>query len=306
MKKLAKVLSLVLAFSFVLSACGTKEEKAGNQKKDQTQEQTQDPKQEDQTQKSTTEPTQATENNTSEDSSLNYIMDKKKLVLGLDASFPPMGYTDEDLNIVGFDIDLAKEVCKRIGVELVLQPIEWAAKEQELNTNNIDLIWNGLSYSEDRAQSMTLSQTYMNNNQVVVVLKDSPINTLADLSGKTVAIQNGSTASDAMDAHKEVTDTLKELVKVNDNVQAMMDLKISGSDAVVMDEVVALYYMEKEEGTYRVLDETLAQEEYVIGFRKGEDTFCKEIEKTLKEMKEDGTLANISNTWFGKDVNTIQ
>jgi polar amino acid transport system substrate-binding protein len=153
---------------------------------------------------------------------------------------------------------------------------------------------------------MNLSQTYMKNNQVVVVLADSSINTLADLAGKTVAIQNGSTASDAMDEHKEVTDTLKELVKVNDNVQAMMDLKINGSDAVVMDEVVALYYMEKEAGTYRVLDETLAAEEYVIGFRKGEAALCQEIEKYLKEMKEDGTLANISTTWFGKDVNTIE
>ncbi len=281
MKKIAKVLALVLAFSFIISACGTKE--AGSEKK-----------------------TTAADQGVQEDTSLSYIKEKKKLVLGLDASFPPMGYTDEDMNIVGFDIDLAKEVSKRMDVELVLQPIEWAAKEQELDTKNIDLIWNGLSYSKDRANAMTLSQTYMKNNQVVVVLADSSINTLADLAGKTVAIQNGSTASDAMDEHKEVTDTLKELVKVNDNVQAMMDLKINGSDAVVMDEVVALYYMEKEAATYRVLDETLAAEEYVIGFRKGEEALCQEIEKYLKEMKEDGTLADISNAWFGKDVNTIQ
>jgi polar amino acid transport system substrate-binding protein len=290
MKKLVKVLSLVLAFSFILSACGTKETGTKNV---------------------TTEPTSdvstpAADAATGEDTSLSTIKEKGKLVLGLDASFPPMGYMDEDMNIVGFDIDLAQEVCKRMGVELVLQPIEWAAKEQELDTKNIDVIWNGLSYSEDRANAMTLSQTYMKNNQVVVVLADSPINTLADLAGKTVAIQNGSTASDAMEEHKEVTDTLKELVKVNDNVQAMMDLKINGSDAVVMDEVVALYYMEKEAGTYRVLDETLAAEEYVIGFRKGDTALCQEIEKYLKEMKEDGTLATISTTWFGKDVNTIQ
>lgn len=288
MKKLAKVLSLVLAFSFVFSACGTKEDNAGGKTKD------------------VVGSAQGVEENTSEDTSLINIKNKGKLVLGLDASFPPMGYTDEDMNIVGFDIDLAKEVCERMGVELSLQPIQWTAKEQELNTKNIDLIWNGLSYSEERAQAMTLSQTYMLNNQVVVVLADSPINTLADLVGKTVVIQNGSTASDAMDSHKEVTDTLKELVKVDDNVQAMMDLKISGSDAVVMDEIVALYYMEKEEGTFRVLDETLAKEEYVIGFRKGEEAFCEEVERILKEMKEDGTLANISDTWFGKDVNTIQ
>lgn len=288
MKRIAKVLSLVLVASLVLVGCGSKEEQTVGTDA-----------------AATVAPT--TEGNVEgADQSLDYIKEKGKLVFGFDASFPPMGYTDEDLNYVGFDIDLAKEVCARMGVELKLQPISWSAKEQELNTKNIDCIWNGLSYSEERANTMTLSQAYMDNNQVVVVLKDSEIHTIADLAGKIVAIQNGSTASDAMDAHKEVTDTLKELVKVDDNVQAMMDLKIKGSDAVVMDEVVALYYMAKEPEVYRVLEEGLANEHYVIGFRKGDEALKNEIEKYLKEMKEDGTLAEICTTWFGKDVNTIQ
>lgn len=280
MKKIAKVLAFMLTCSLVFSACGEKETKVDT-------------------------PTAGSEN-TKSDNSLQYIKDRGKLVLGLDASFPPMGYTDDDLNIIGFDIDLAKEVCSRMGVKLELQSIEWSAKEQELTTKNIDCIWNGLSYSEERAEAMTLSQAYMNNNQVVVVLKDSPIQKLTDLKDKKVVIQNGSTASDAMDAHKEVTDTLKALVKVSDNVQAMMDLKINGSDAVVMDEVVALYYMEKEPDVYRLLEEGLAQEQYVIGFRKGEDALKNEVEKYLKEMKDDGTLGEICTRWFGKDVNTIQ
>lgn len=241
-----------------------------------------------------------------EDTSLADIKAKGKLILGLDDSFPPMGFQDDNQEIVGFDIDVAKEVCKRMGVELVLQPISWDAKEVELSTKNIDCIWNGMTKNAERDKSMTLSIPYMENTQVAVVLADSPINTLKDLAGKTVVIQNGSTASDAIDANEEFKNSLKELVKVDNNVQALLDLKTSGSDSVVMDEVVARYYTEKEAGTYKILDETLADEEYVIGFRKGDVSLCNEIEKYLKEMDEDGTLAAISETWLGKDITTIE
>ncbi|MGB8452572.1 MAG: amino acid ABC transporter substrate-binding protein [Anaerocolumna sp.] len=243
---------------------------------------------------------------TGKDTSLEDIKAKGKLVLGLDDAFPPMGFKDDNQETVGFDIDVAREVCKRMGVELVIQPISWEAKELELSTKNIDCIWNGLSYNEDRAKTMTLSIPYMKNTQVAVVLADSNLNTLADLAGKTVVIQNGSTASDAIDANEDFKKSLKELVKVDDNVQALLDLKVSGSDAVVMDEVVARYYTEKEAGTYKILDESLADEDYVIGFRKGDETLCAEVVKYLKEMKEDGTLAKISETWFGKDLTTVE
>lgn len=240
------------------------------------------------------------------DTSLEDIKAKGKLVLGLDDSFPPMGFQDENQQIVGFDIDVAREVCKRMGIELVLQPISWEAKEVELSTKNIDCIWNGMTYNEDRAKAMTLSEPYMENTQVAVVLADSDVNILEDLTGKAVVIQNGSSASDAMDANEDFKNSLKELVKVDNNVQALLDLKVSGSDAVVMDEVVARYYAEKEAGMYKVLDQSLADEEYVIGFRKGETSLCTEVEKYLTEMKEDGTLASISETWFGKDLTTIE
>lgn len=241
-----------------------------------------------------------------EDNSLNSILDKKKLVLGLDDSFPPMGFQDDNMEIIGFDIDVAKEVAKRMGVELVLQPISWDAKELELSTKNIDCIWNGMTYNEERAKAMTLSAPYMKNTQVAVVLETSSIKTLDDLAGKVVVIQNGSTASNAIDNNDDFKSSLKELIKVKDNVQALLDLKTSSSDSVVMDEVVARYYTEKEHGTYRILDEVLAEEEYVIGFRKGELALASEIEKHLKEMASDGTLAKISEEWFGSDITTIK
>lgn len=282
MKKFMKFALVTLAVSALIVGCGTKDvAKAPSVTED-------------------------TATDSTKDTSLTDIKEKGVLILGLDDAFPPMGFKNEDLEIVGFDIDVAKEVCKRMGVELKLQPISWDAKEQELATRNIDCIWNGMSYNKDRAKTMTLSVTYMKNTQVAVVLADSSINTLDDLAGKTVVIQNGSTAADAMDANPDFTNSLKKLVKVDDNIQALMDLKVAGSDAVVMDEVVARYYAHQEEGVYRVLDEVLADEEYVIGFRKGENALCEEIERHLSEMKADGTLVTIANTWFGKDITTIQ
>ena len=280
MKNTKKIIALLLVVAMALVGCGEKDSSTGGGKE--------------------------LTSTGSADTSLTYIKERGEFILGLDASFPPMGFKDDDLNIVGFDIDVAKEVCKRMGVELKLQSIDWKAKEQELKTKNIDCIWNGFSYSEEREKELTLSESYMDNRQVGVVLAASPIKTLADLSGKTVAIQNGSTAADAMEGNKEVTDSLKELIKVDNNVQAMMDLKVNGSDAVVMDEVVARYYMQKEPDTYRLLDETLSNELYVIGFRKGDEALCKEVEKYLKEMKEDGTLAKISTEWFGNDITTVK
>lgn len=243
---------------------------------------------------------------TSEDISLQKITDKKELVLGLDDSFPPMGYKDENNNVVGFDIDVATEVCQRLGVSLKIQPIDWDAKEQELNTGNIDCIWNGLSYNEERDKAMQLSEPYMKNRQLAVVLADSPVNALTDLAGKTVVVQTGSTASEAVGRDPEFEKSLGDFVKVSDNVQAMMDLKIAGSDAVVMDEVVARFYTEKEEGVYRILEEALADENYVIGFRKKDTALCEEVNKTLKAMAADGSLKTIAEKWFGEDITTIK
>lgn len=292
MKKFWKLAFITIIAAAFLVGCGTKDKTGGST---------------DTTEKGTTSTTDNTTENTDAagDNSLAYIKEKGVLVLGLDASFPPMGFKDDKQEIVGFDIDVAKEVCKRMGIELKLQPIDWDSKELEISTKNIDCIWNGLSYNKDRAESMTLSIPYMENKQVAVVLADSKVNKLADLAGKTVVIQNGSTASDAMDSNADFKNSLKELVKVDDNVQALLDLKTSGSDAVVMDEVVARYYTEKESGTYKVLEESLADEQYVVGFRKGEKALCAEVEKYLNEMASDGTLAKISQEWFGKDLTIV-
>jgi len=236
------------------------------------------------------------------DTSLDTIKQKGEIVLGLDDSFPPMGFKDDTGNIVGFDIDLAKEVASRMKVQLKIQPIDWDAKEMELNNKNIDLIWSGMSITPDRQKSMLLSKPYMNNTQVVVVLQNSPIQKLADLTGKQVAVQDGSSAQDALkSAGADLLSTIKQ-VDFKDNVTALMDLKNTNVDALAIDSVVADYYTSKEPGTFRILDETLAPEQYAVGFRIGEQSFCDEVNKQLDAMKTDGTFKTISMKWFGIDV----
>lgn len=239
------------------------------------------------------------------DNSLNYIKNKGTLILGLDDSFPPMGYRNENNEIVGFDIDVAKEVCKRMGIKLELQPIDWNAKEQELATKQIDCIWNGFTVTEERKKSLTFSDAYVNNAQVLIVLNDSSYKTLADLKGKTIGLQAGSSAADALNDSPDFKATLKGVVELKDNLTALMDLQTGGCDAVLMDLLVANYAIKQSAKPMRILDEGLANEEYAVGFRFGEKALADEVTNTMKAMAADGTMAKIATEWFGADITVI-
>ena len=179
------------------------------------------------------------------DNSLQYVLDKGEIVLGLDESFPPMGFRDSKTGeITGYDIDLAKEMAKRLGVELKIQPIDWAAKEMELDSKNIDMIWNGMSVTDERVQNMFLSKPYLANTQCIIVAADSPIKTKADLAGKKVALQEGSSAMEAVMADEATYATIGELVTFAENLTAYMDLKAGRVDAFVVDRVVGEWIIE--------------------------------------------------------------
>lgn len=239
------------------------------------------------------------------DQSLEKIKAKGVFVLGLDDSFPPMGYRDENNEIVGFDIDLAKEVCKALGVELKCQPIDWAAKEQELATGQIDCIWNGFTKTEEREKSMTLSVAYVNNAQVIVVKSSSSINTIADLKGKVVGVQAGSSGEEAIYDTEGFEESVKEIIPFKDYLTALMDLEIGGVDAVVMDLLVANDNINRSGKDFRILDESLSAEEYVIGFRKGDVALKDAVEKELYALKDSGKLAVIATAWFGADITVL-
>lgn len=245
--------------------------------------------------------------NAAEDKSLQAILDSGKLVLGLDASFPPMGFTDKTSGkIVGFDIDLAEEICKRLGVELVCQPINWDAKEMELNGHHIDCIWNGMTITPARLESMAISVPYLKNDQVVTVRTADNINSLAELKGKKLGIQAGSSANEALDAAKDFKASLGEVIPFDDNLTALMDLNGGGLDAVLLDVIVANYYKTVNNYPFTVLAESLAPEEYGIGFRKDDLQLRDKVDELLLAMKDDGTLKTISEKWFGTDITVVE
>lgn len=238
---------------------------------------------------------------TAQDNSLQNVLDKGTLVLGLDDSFPPMGFRDENNNIVGFDIDVATEVANRMGVELKLQPIEWSTKEMELNTGSVDCLWNGLSIDDERKQAMDLSEPYMTNRMVLVVLNDSEYTDQASLAGKTIGVQNGSTAEKILE-ESDFSKTIGNTIGFKDNVTAFMELETNGIDAIFMDEVVANYAITSQNKDFKVLEDGLTEEEYAVGFKKGNTALKNEVQKYIDEMKADGTMTQISEKWFGKDV----
>ncbi len=239
------------------------------------------------------------------DNSLEDLKRRGVFVLGLDDSFPPLGFRDDKNEIVGYDIDLAKEVAKRLGVEFKAQPINWDTKELELNTGNIDCIWNGLTITDERKAAMSVTKPYLDNAQVVVVRNDSKFNSLADLKGASIALQSGSSAEDAVDAHPDFKDSLAEIVPYEQNLLALMDLNINGVDAVVMDVVVAEYTIKTSGFPFHTLSENLASEKYGVAFRKDDVLLTNEVQKILEEMAADGTVAQIAEKWFGTDISVI-
>ncbi len=239
------------------------------------------------------------------DSSLDKVKEKGVFVLGLDDSFPPMGFRDENGEIVGFDIDVAREVCSRLGVELVTQPIDWNSKEQELATGNIDCIWNGFTITEERKDNMLFSDPYVKNAQVIVVNASSPVNTLADLAGASIGVQAGSSAESAIEDTPEFASSIGEIIQFKENLTALMDLEIGGVDAVVMDLLVANDNINRSGKDFRILSETLVDEEYGIGFRKNDHALRDAVQAELEAMAADGSLAEIAEKWFGADITVV-
>jgi polar amino acid transport system substrate-binding protein len=248
-------------------------------------------------------PSEAPSEEPAEDLSWQAIEDKGSFILGFDAGFAPMGFKDESGEYVGFDIDLANEVASRLGLEIVFQPINWDTKEMELKNGNIDVIWNGLTITEERKENMLFSDPYMNNQQIIVVAADSGIASKADLAGKTVAAQVDSSAMEAINAEPDVKDTFSELIESPDYVEALMELKQGSVDAVVVDEMTGRYYVLADDpDNYIVLDDTFGEEQYGIGFRLEDQAFRDKIQETLNAIIADGTAAEISQKWFGDNV----
>lgn len=226
----------------------------------------------------------------------------QKIVVGLDDSFPPMGFRDDDHKLVGFDIDLARAVAEKLSMEVEFKPIDWDAKEAELNGKRVDVLWNGLTITEERKKNIAFTRPYMENHQIIIVKADSDIHDKAGLAGKNVGAQNGSSAVDAIEKDGQTAASFKELKKYGDNITALLDLEVGRLDAVVLDEVVGRYYTAKKPGQYRVLDENFGAEEYGVGVRKEDTALLEQLDRALDELKASDTGAQISEKWFGKNI----
>lgn len=226
------------------------------------------------------------------------------LIVGFDQDFPPMGFVGDDGEYTGFDLELAQEVAKRLGLEYKAQPIAWDSKDMELESGNIDCIWNGFTMT-GREDDYTWTEPYMANQQVFVVANDSDINSQADLAGKIVEVQADSSAEAALKEAPELTATFKELLTTADYNTAFMDLEQGAVDAIAMDVIVAGYQIQQRNADFKILDDSLSAEEYGVGFKKGNTELRDKVQSTLEEMAEDGTLQEVSKKWFSKDVTTI-
>lgn len=227
---------------------------------------------------------------------------QKKIVVGLDDNFPPMGFRDDKNNIIGFDIDMAKEASKRMGIQVEFKPIDWNSKEAELNSKRVDVLWNGLTITDKRKENIAFTKAYMENRQIIVVNANSTIKNKTDLAGKVVGTQEGSSSVEALEKDAATLRTFKELKRYSDNVAALMDLKNGRLDAVVVDEIVGRYYITKKPGEYAILADTFGSEEYGVGLRKDDKELLDKLQKALDDMKKDGTSAKISKQWFGEDI----
>ena len=226
------------------------------------------------------------------------------LIVGFDQDFPPMGFVGDDGEYTGFDLELAQEVAKRLGLEYKAQPIAWDSKDMELESGNIDCIWNGFTMT-GREDDYTWTEPYMANQQVFVVANDSDINSQADLAGKIVEVQADSSAEAALKEAPELTATFKELLTTADYNTAFMDLEQGAVDAIAMDVIVAGYQIQQRNADFKILDDSLSEEEYGVGFKKANTELRDKVQSTLEEMAEDGTLQEVSEKWFSKDVTTI-
>ena len=236
------------------------------------------------------------------DTSLTDLQAKGTMVVGIDDQFPPMGFVGEDGKLTGFDVELSKMVAEKLGVEAEIQPINWDSKEMELNGGKIDVIWNGYTIDADRIEKVEFTKPYLNNQQVLVVAKDSPIQNKADLEGKIVGAQVESAGLDALNADTEFVGTLKDVPEYDDYNMALLDLGTSRLDALAVDKIYIGYSMAQNPDKYRVLDESLSDEYYGIGCAKGAVALREAIDKALDELYDDGSIEELSTKWFGENI----
>lgn len=224
--------------------------------------------------------------------------------VGFDAEYPPYGYMADDGSYTGFDLELAEAVCEYHGWELNYVPIEWTAKDMELESKNIDCIWSGFTIN-GREDLYTWSDPYVENSQVVVVADNSGIEDLAGLEGKKVGVQSGSAALSLLEdaeGQKELADTFGELSEFADYNTAFNELMMGTIDALAMDIGVAKYQVSSRGEGFVILDEYLNEEQYGIGFRLEDTELRDKVQEAIDALKADGTFDELAEKYDLTDL----
>ncbi|HJE87222.1 amino acid ABC transporter substrate-binding protein [Levilactobacillus brevis] len=237
------------------------------------------------------------------------IQQKKKVVVGLDDSFVPMGFREKSGKLVGYDIDLARAVFKQYGIKVDFQTIDWGMNVTELHNGTIDLIWNGFSITPQRSKQVAFSDTYLNNDQVLVTLKKNHITSYKDMTGKVLGAQTGSSGANDIETYpKLLKDRIKnhEAVTYDSFTNAFIDLNVGRIKGLLIDSTYANYYIKHQThpGDYRVTVGSFPKEKFAVGMRKGDVTMRRKINAGLKKLAADGQLQKINEKWFGSNVDT--
>ncbi len=232
-----------------------------------------------------------------------YIQDKGELVIGLDDTFAPMGFRDTDGNLVGFDIDLATAVGEELGIDITFQPIDWDAKDLELSSKRIDCIWNGMSATPERQQSMALTKKYLNNKIIIMTLDDSiEINSVEDLAGLQLATQTDSAALETMQDNEAWETFSANVTEYPTYDEAILAMQGGRADAIVVDQVLGEYKNANMGGVMQVANFDFGDDFYAIGCRQGETDVADKLNEAIQALIDNGKAAEISEKWFGTNI----
>ncbi len=239
-----------------------------------------------------------------DESDWDYIQGKGKMIIGM-TLFAPMNYYEGD-EFVGFDTELAKAVGEKLGVEIEFIEINWDSKEIELNSKNIDCIWNGMCITEERKENMSISNPYLYNTQAIVAKTDKIDALLANIAGTYVVAEQGSTGEGKLQGTIPDDDTVEVSAKeffaeanytaVDSMAKALMEVKSGTADIALVDSVCALAMVgegtDYDDMTVN-LDNNFGLQEYGIAFRKGSDA-TEKLNEAIAELTKDGTVAEIA------------
>ena len=235
---------------------------------------------------------------------MSQLANEGELIVGLDDTFAPMGFRDENGDLVGFDIDFANAVGEKLGVKVKFQPIKWDAKDMELTSKNVDCVWNGMSVTPEREEAMALSNKYLDNKIILMAKADSDveINSAEDLAKYNIGTQVDSAALNTLERN-EAYDSFKDKITTYDTYDtALLDMEAGRVDVIAIDQVLGEYKNNNLNGELKACEYNLGNDAYAIGFRKSDEALRDAVNDAIKELIDDGTAEEISNKWFGKNI----